>query len=170
MTWVRTKTMPHSTFISKICMFSIGYLSTTTVTPSVATTSSEITGQFFTLRVCFRVDAQNTLPPIRDGWCMILRAVCQLCQTNLLVRRWTYTIYRVYDIFVTQSWCWHKSMPRMSFAHELRNYFIITAVTRETTHAEDHAMRTDLTNLYYILTFIKRNISRVLTRDIYSLI
>ena len=72
---LKAKCTHPSTIISKICLVSTTYLSTTTVTPSVATTSSEITGRFSTLRVCYKVDAQNTPPPIEDGWYMILRAV-----------------------------------------------------------------------------------------------
>ena len=72
---VTAKTMSHSTIISKICLVSVGYLSTTTVMQSVATTSSDITGQFLHQRCISRVDAQKPYPPSLMVICMILQAV-----------------------------------------------------------------------------------------------
>ncbi len=46
----------------------------------------------------------------------------------------------------------------------------IFAVIRETTGAEDHVMRTDLTNLYYTLLVYKENYISLFVRDIGSLI
>jgi len=51
-------------------MLSATYLSTTTVTPSVATTSSDKMGQFLHQGCKLDADAQNTPTPIEDGRCM----------------------------------------------------------------------------------------------------
>jgi len=64
-----------------------------------------------------------------------------------LVRHRTYTIYKVYDNYATPIVTYRSVEPRMSLAHEFRNYSIITATAWETTRTEDHAMRTDLTRL-----------------------
>jgi hypothetical protein len=144
--------MLHSTIISKICLVSVGYLSTTTVMQSVATTSSDIMGQFLHQRCISRDDAQKPYPPslMVDTWsqepCIALpnrfggpmsdlthiQSIWQLCHTFLRL---------------------HRSKPRMSLAHGFRNYFIITATVQETTGAEDHMWEPNRKLILYSIVF-----------------
>ena len=109
------------------------YLSTTTVMQSVATIYGDRTGSIFTLRVCCRVDAYK-YHTLHLRWSLYVQhSTCQHQRWDSLVQRWTYTIYKVYDNYVTPIVAYRSVEPRMSLAHGFRNYVVITATAWETT-------------------------------------
>ena len=104
---------------------------------SVATINSDVNHGIYKNGECCSVDAYNLpnrVSTVTD---------CENIWSDVGLR----PIYKVYDNYATPIVAWSEPKPRMSLAHEFRNYKVITATAQETTRTEDHAMRTDLTRL-----------------------
>jgi len=144
---VKANDMPHSTITSKMYIVSAGYLSTTTVMQSVATTCGDKMGRVVTSKMCWEDDA-HLYPTPHLRWSLYIQhSTYQHQRCGSLVRHRTYTIYKVYDNYVTLIVAYRSVKPHMSLAHGFRNYVVITATAWETAGAEDHAMRNGLTRL-----------------------
>ena len=134
---VKSNLLSHLTIISKICLVSIAYLSTTTVMESVATLkcvrNADISHRRCVVMPMLKIDH----PPSTMVRCMILQAVhssansqsnCPTLDTSHL-KMWQNC--HSYSAILGQK-------PREFGACTSKIYEIFFAVTRETTCAEDH--------------------------------